>query len=80
MLHLFGDCGSTICCQHYGSIALIGTELVPVVMEATFVIALVVVSVVIRMQKLTPVQFFWLVAVLLCIFFVVSVLFYLKYS
>ena len=60
--------------------ALLGTELIPILVELAFVLSLITIAVVIRMQKLTPVQFFWLVAMLLCIFFVVTMMLYVRYS
>ena len=59
---------------------LMATEVVPVTMEAVFVLSLVTIAIVMRMQKLTPTQFFWLVAIMLSVFFVVAMMFYLNYA
>jgi hypothetical protein len=59
---------------------LMATEVVPVIMEAVFVLSLVTIAIVMRMQKLTPTQFFWLVAIMLSVFFVVAMMFYLNYA
>jgi hypothetical protein len=60
--------------------ALLGADLIPVLVETAFVLSLVTIAIVMRMQRLTPVQFFWLVTILLGIFFAATMMFFLKYS
>ena len=63
-----------------GTPAQLAMDLLPHLVESAFVLSLVIVTIVLRMQRLSPVQFFWLVATLLCIFFLVTMLLYVKYA
>jgi hypothetical protein len=60
--------------------ALLAMDLLPHLVESAFVLSLVIVTIVLKVQRLTAVQFFWLAAVLLCIFFLVTMLLYMKYA
>ena len=71
--------GCLACSRGYAP-ALLSTDLIPVVVESAFVLSLVTIAIVMRMQKLTPGQFFWLGAILLGIFFVATMMFYVRYS
>jgi len=63
-----------------GVATLLVSDLMPTLVGLAFVGSLAIVMVVMRMETLTPVQFFWLVTVLLGIVFVVAMMFYVKYS
>jgi len=63
-----------------GVATLLVSDLMPTLVCLAFVGSLAIVMVVMRMETLTPVQFFWLVTVLLGIVFVVAMMFYVKYS
>jgi hypothetical protein len=63
-----------------GVATLLVSDLMPTLVGLAFVGSLAIVMVVMRMETLTPVQFFWLVTILLGIVFVVAMMFYVKYS
>ena len=63
-----------------GVATLLVSDLMPTLVCLAFVGSLAIVMVVMRMETLTPVQFFWLVTILLGIVFVVAMMFYVKYS
>jgi hypothetical protein len=64
----------------FNVVALMASELIPGVVGIAFLASMAIVMVVMRMEKLTPAQFFWLAAILLGAFFFISMLFYMKYT